>query len=127
MRTPSVEVSLNRETSISPAANSSDRRRNSRKEIRLSASIHLPDGTILHGHTADVSPEGIGFVAPRALPQGHDCTLHVVLDACGSTTTLQLIGTICHCRKESETAFRIGMQFIRMDESAAAIIRAALT
>lgn len=103
-----------------------EQRRTPRKELRLSAIVRLADGSILNSQTADVSRDGIGFVAPRSLKVGSDCTLNVPIDACGTAAVLRLVGRVCHCQQQSEDLFRIGMQFIRMDEQTAAIVSAAL-
>lgn len=114
------------ELSVRPRVRIEDQRRTSRKELRLSAIIRLSDGSVLNSHTADISREGIGFFAPAALEIGNDCTLNVPIDACGTVAVLTLVGRVVHCRKQSEDLFRIGMQFVRMDEQTAAIVCAAL-
>ncbi len=103
-----------------------EQRRAARKALRLTARILLPDGTELTGRTADISPGGIGFFSPQRVEIGHDCTLSVQIDACGASAHLKLVGRVAHCRKQSEDCFRIGMQFIRMDEATAAILCSAL-
>ena len=114
------------ELSARPRVRLEDQRRTSRKELRLSAIIRLHDGSVLNSQTADISREGIGFFAPRELNVGSDCSLSVPIDACGTVAVLKLVGRVVHCRKQSEDVFRIGMQFIRMDEQTAAIVCAAL-
>jgi hypothetical protein len=103
-----------------------EHRRTSRKAMRLVAEIRLPNGTILIGQTADVSRSGIGFFCPMNVGIGGDCTLIVRISACGVDAELKLVGRVCHCTKQSEDWFRIGMQFIRMDEQTAAILCTAL-
>jgi hypothetical protein len=117
---------LDCELSVRPRVRLEDQRRTSRKELRLSAVIHLSDGSVLEGNTADISREGIGFFGPNPLSLGTDCTLSVAINACGTDAVLKLVGRVCHCRKQSEDLFRIGMKFIRMDEQTATIICAAL-
>lgn len=114
------------ELSARPRVRLEDHRRTSRKELRLSAIIRLNDGSVLNSHTADISRDGIGFFAPKELSVGSDCALSVPIDACGTVAVLKLVGRVVHCRKQSEELFRIGMQFIRMDEQTAAIVCAAL-
>ena len=114
------------ELSARPRVRIEDQRRTSRKALRLCAIIRLSDGTVLNSHTADISREGIGFFSPVALEIDTDCTLNVPIDACGTVAVLTLVGRVVHCRKQSEDLFRIGMQFVRMDEQTAAIICAAL-
>lgn len=97
-----------------------------RRILRLTAQISLPDGSILAGQTADISREGIGFFSPRSVRPGNDCTLTVSIAACGTDAELHLIGRVCHCSKVAEDSFRVGMKFIRMDESTAAVLCAAM-
>jgi c-di-GMP-binding flagellar brake protein YcgR len=101
-------------------------RRTSRKAMRLVAEICLPNGGILSGQTADISRSGIGFFCPERIDLGGDCTLVILISACGTDAQLKLVGRVCHCTKQSEDSYRIGMQFIRMDEQTAAILCTAL-
>jgi c-di-GMP-binding flagellar brake protein YcgR len=103
-----------------------EQRRASRKAMRLIAEIRLPNGSVLNGQTADISRSGIGFFCPERLDLGGDCTLIIHISACGTNAELKLIGRVCHCTKQSEDAYRIGMQFIRMDEQTASILCSAL-
>jgi c-di-GMP-binding flagellar brake protein YcgR len=109
-----------------PRVRIEDQRRASRKEIRLVAQIELPDASLLHGQTADISRAGIGFFSPQPIAIGGDCTLTIEIFACGTRAVLKLIGRVCHCTKQSEDCFRIGMKFIRMDEQTATILCSAL-
>ena len=101
-------------------------RRASRKAMRLVAEIRLPSGGILNGQTADISRSGIGFFCPERIDLGGDCTLVIPISACGTDAELKLVGRVCHCTKQSEDSYRIGMQFIRMDEQTASILCSAL-
>jgi PilZ domain len=103
-----------------------EQRRTSRKAMRLIAQIRLPGGDVLDGQTADISRSGIGFFCPSKLDRGGDCTLIVHISACGTDAELRLVGRVCHCTKLSEDCYRIGMQFIRMDEQTASILCSAL-
>jgi c-di-GMP-binding flagellar brake protein YcgR len=94
--------------------------------MRLVAEIRLPNGGILGGRTADISRSGIGFFSPERIEIGGDCTLVIHISACGANAELKLIGRVCHCTKQSEDSYRIGMKFIRMDEQTAAILCSAL-
>jgi hypothetical protein len=121
-----ADVASDCELSTRPRVRLEDQRRTSRKELRLTAIIRLADGSVLNSQTADISREGIGFFAPNALDVGSDCSVSVPIDACGTVAVLKLVGRVIHCRKQSEDLFRIGMQFVRMDEQTATIVCAAL-
>jgi c-di-GMP-binding flagellar brake protein YcgR len=103
-----------------------EQRRTSRRSMRLVAEIRLPGGHTLHGTTADISRTGIGFFGPERIDIGGDCTLLIRISACGADAELKLIGRVCHCTKQSEDSYRIGMKFIRMDEQTATILCSAL-
>jgi c-di-GMP-binding flagellar brake protein YcgR len=114
------------ELSERPRSPFEDQRRASRRAMRLVAEIRLPNGNLLRGQTADISRSGIGFFCPERIDIGGDCTLMIRISACGTDAELKLIGRVCHCTKQSEDSYRIGMQFIRMDEQTAAILCTAL-
>ena len=109
-----------------PRTQLEEQRRASRKAIRLVAEIRLPTGSVLTGQTADISRSGIGFFCAERVDVGGDCTLSIRISACGTDAELKLIGRVCHCTKQSEDSYRVGMKFIRMDEQTAAIICSAL-
>ena len=109
-----------------PRTRLSDQRRATRKALRLVAQIHLPDGSVLDAQTADISRAGIGFFAPRQIHLGGDCTLLIQIAACGTAAELKLVGRVCHSTKQSDDCYRVGMQFVRMDEATAAILCSAL-
>jgi hypothetical protein len=109
-----------------PRSLAGEQRRASRKSLRLTAQIELPHGKRLCGHTADISRDGIGFFAPIKIEVGEDCRLTIEIVACGTREVLVLVGRVCHCTKQSEDSFRVGMKFIRMDERTASIVCAAL-
>lgn len=109
-----------------PRTRIEEQRRTSRKSLRLIAQIQLPNGKLLQGQTADISRGGIGFFCSERVELGRDCTLTIHIAACGANAKLRLIGRACHCTKQSEDCYRIGMQFIRMDEATAAILCTAL-
>lgn len=109
-----------------PRTRFEDQRRTPRKALRLSTQIQLPNGTVLEGRTADISRGGIGFFSPERLDPGGDCTLTMQIAACGARAELRLVGRVSHCTKQAEDCYRVGMQFIRMDEPTAAILYSAL-
>lgn len=109
-----------------PRTRFEEQRGASRKAIRLVAEIRLPTGSVLTGQTADISRSGIGFFCAERVAVGEDCTLSIHISACGTDAELKLIGRVCHCTKQSEDSYRIGMKFVRMDEQTAAIMCSAL-
>jgi hypothetical protein len=98
-----------------------EQRRDRRKLIRLRADVRLPTGTILEGHTVDLSRRGVGIVSPVHLTNGQDCTISLDLTACGENVALRLVGRVCYCM-ESGSEYRVGLQFVQMDESTALLL-----
>jgi hypothetical protein len=98
-----------------------EQRRERRKLIRLRADVRLPGNSVLEGHTIDLSRRGVGILSPLKLTNGQDCTISLDLTACGESVALRLVGRVCYCM-ESGPEYRVGLQFVQMDESTALLI-----
>jgi hypothetical protein len=92
-----------------------ERRIATRKVVSMVARVQLPDGTVLNGHSTDISQTGIGLFAPRMLQPEDECTLQIDLSVCGMEMELRLVGRVCYCYQQGEDRFRAGMRFVRMD------------
>jgi hypothetical protein len=104
----------------------SERRIATRKVVNLRAKVQLPDGTVLHGHSADISQTGIGLFAPRMLHSDDECTLHIDLSVCGMEMELRLAGRVCYCHPQGEGKFRAGMRFVGLDATASHLLNQLL-
>lgn len=102
-----------------------EQRRDRRKLIRLRADVRLPGNSVLEGHTVDLSSRGVGILSPVSLSHGQDCTISLDLTACGENVALRLVGRVCYCM-ESGTEYRVGLQFVQMDESTALLLNELL-
>ena len=99
-----------------------ERRVASRKVVSLIAKVQLPDGTVLHGHSTDISQTGIGLYSPRMLEADEECSLHIDLSVCGMEMELRLIGRVCYCHPQGDQKFRAGMRFVGLDASSAELL-----
>jgi len=97
-----------------------------RKVVKLLAKVQLPDGTVLDGHSADISQTGIGLFAPRMLQPEEECTVHVDLSVCGMNLELRLVGKVCYCNPQGEGRFRVGMHFVGLDSESAQLLHQLL-
>jgi c-di-GMP-binding flagellar brake protein YcgR len=104
------------------AEQASERRIATRKVVSLLAKVQLPDGTVLHGHSTDISQTGIGLFSPRMLYPEEQCTLQIDLSVCGMNMELRLAGRVCYCHPQGEGKFRAGMRFVGMDAEAAQLL-----
>ena len=95
-----------------------ERRVAARKVVSLIAKVQLPDGTVLHGHSTDISQTGIGLFSPRMLESEEECTLQIDLSVCGMEMELRLVGRVCYCHAQGDRRFRAGMRFVGLDANA---------
>jgi hypothetical protein len=100
----------------------SERRIATRKVVQMLARVQLPDGTVLDGHSTDISQTGIGLFSPRMLHADEECTLQIDLSVCGMNMELRLAGKVCYCQPQGEGRFRAGMRFVGMDTNAAHLL-----
>jgi len=104
------------------AALERERRSANRKVVSMLAKVHLPDGTVLDGHSTDISQTGIGLFAPLMLQPEDECTLQFDLSVCGMQLDLRLTGRVCYCYPQGEGKFRTGMRFVGLDANAAHLL-----
>lgn len=115
-----TEISLNN-SALVEMSKEDERRHERRKLMRLRADVRLPGSTLLEGNMVDLSRRGAGILAPIKLELGQQCTISVDLSACGTQMALRLVGRVCYCMPSGED-FRVGLQFVQMDESTALLI-----
>jgi c-di-GMP-binding flagellar brake protein YcgR len=99
-----------------------ERRIAARKVVSLIAKVQLPDGTVLHGHSTDISQTGIGLFSPRMLEPEEECTLQIDLSVCGMDMELRLVGRVCYCHPQGDQRFRAGMRFVGLDAQSAQLL-----
>jgi hypothetical protein len=118
---PAVTEIMLEAPALAEMSREDEQRREHRKLIRLRADVRLPDNSVLEGHTVDLSRRGVGILSPVQLTNGQNCTISLDLTACGENVALRLVGRVCYCM-ESGNEYRIGLQFVQMDESTALLI-----
>jgi hypothetical protein len=99
-----------------------ERRIATRKVVSMLAKVQLPDGTVLDGHSTDISQTGIGLFSPRMLHPEEECTLQIDLSVCGMSMELRLAGRVCYCHPQGEGKFRAGMRFVGMSADTAHLL-----
>jgi len=99
-----------------------ERRIATRKVVSMRAKVQLPDGSVLHGHSTDISQTGIGLFSPRMLHPEDECSLQIDLSVCGMEMELRLLGRVCYCHQQGDGKFRAGMRFVGLDAKAAQLL-----
>lgn len=101
-----------------------ERRIERRHAILVRADIDIPGKVALSGHAVDVSRGGMGLQCPVDVPVGAELTVTVPLEVCGERRVVSLPGRVCYSRKQSDRHFRIGLQFVHLDEATTAFVHA---
>jgi PilZ domain len=114
------EITLNTPTLVE-LTKEDERRVDRRKIVRLNADVRLPDSKSLESHTIDLSRRGIGLLTSVKLEHGQDCKLLIDLSVCGTPMALRLIGRVCYCAPSGDN-FRVGLQFVQMDDDTARLL-----
>lgn len=98
-----------------------ERRHEGRKRIHLAAGVTV-QGMELQAETLDVSSQGVSVRMFRNLPVGATCQLEIRWTGGGHTEFIQAQGRVVHSILSSEGGFRVGMQFVQIDESSRALL-----
>ena len=99
-----------------------DRRVDSRKMIRVRATITVPGQSVLLGHTVDLSRKGASITLPFELAPGQDCQIELELQACGVTGVFQIPAQVRYCVRFGGNQFRAGLRFGETDAATTALI-----
>jgi hypothetical protein len=99
-----------------------ERRTTRRKALQLRAVLTVPPGRTLQSQTIDVSAGGICVGLPFELTNDDECTIS--LDLLGDP--IEISGRVCYC-VATRDGFRVGMQFVRMDQKIAQVLESALS
>lgn len=117
-------ASLHETTVRVPLIENQERRGGKRKSLLTHADIELSDTEILSGHAVDISIGGAGLVSPVNLKVGQEVAIGMSLMACGMNQRISLSGRVCYCVKVGIDRFRVGLQWIHLDDSTEAFINA---
>lgn len=103
----------------------SERRQHARRSIQLRALVLLPDDQLLNGQTVDISAGGACLSTPTQLLVDDECRLQLELEAAGTHRAALLVCRVCYCMPQGDR-FRVGLQFVQMNEADAELIAALL-
>ena len=109
-----------REPLIDPA----DRRTTKRKVLLTHADIELSETEVLSGHAVDISLGGAGLVSPVNLKIGQEVAIGMSLSVCGMSHRISLSGRVAYSVKMGIDRFRIGLQWIHLDDTTESFIHA---
>ena len=101
-----------------------ERRSERRHAILVRANIDIPGKVTLSGHAVDVSRGGMGLQCPVDVSLGTELTVTLPLEVCGEQRTVSLPGRVCYCNKQTDAHFRVGLQFVHLDDDTTAFINA---
>ncbi len=101
-----------------------ERRGGSRKVLLTHADIELSETETLSGHAVDISIGGAGLISPVNLNVGQEVAIGMSLMACGMNQRISLSGRVAYCVKVGIDRFRVGLQWIQLDDSTEAFINA---
>jgi c-di-GMP-binding flagellar brake protein YcgR len=117
-------ASLHDITMRAPQADNQERRGGKRKSLLTHADIELSDSEVLSGHAVDISIGGAGLISPVNLKVGQEIAIGMSLMACGINQRISLSGRVCYCVKVGIDRFRVGLQWIHLDNNTEAFINA---
>jgi len=115
-----AEFAASDELLIDPA----ERRTSKRKVLLTHADIELSESEMLSGHAVDISLGGAGLISPVLLKIGQEVAIGMSLSACGMEHRISLSGRVAYCVRMSIDRFRVGLQWIHLDDSTEAFINA---
>ena len=122
--TKSTEVAAEFAASDDLLIDPSERRTTKRKVLLTHADIELSESEMLSGHAVDISLGGAGLISPVLLKVGQEVAIGMSLSACGMDHRVSLSGRVAYCVKVGLDRFRVGLQWIHMDDSTKMFINA---
>lgn len=100
----------------------SERRTSKRKVLLTHADIELSETEMLSGHAVDISLGGAGLVSPVNLRIGQEVAIGMSLSVCGMNHRISLSGRVAYCVKMGIDNFRVGLQWIHLDDATESFI-----
>ena len=99
-----------------------ERRQNNRRAILLRADVHVAGRQPLRGHALDVSSGGLGLLSPQAVDIDEQVTITIPFEVFGEMHSRTISGKVRYCSKQADNCFRVGLQFVNMNEQTAAFV-----
>ncbi len=103
------------------SAGADNRRRYPRKTARWSAVVQNTRKEYFHGHTINVSENGMQISLPCSFAKDEQLFISVSAFNRGTSLTIKAISQVCHCAV-SGSHFNIGVQFVRIDPRSTAFL-----
>jgi hypothetical protein len=101
-----------------------ERRVAKRKALLTHADVMISAQQQLPGHAIDISSGGIGLICPVPLNHGQEIVIRLALAVCGTERHMEITGCVCFCLSISVGQFRVGLQFVHLDDDTAEFIAA---
>src|SRR4051794_11033849 len=103
--------------STSDGAEPSERRKSRRYPLRSRALLAV-QGSFrqVHGRTHDLSPGGVSVFVPTAVPVDSTCALGFSVQVNGELRKVSAIGRVKSCICVAADEFRIGFEFVELNE-----------
>lgn len=105
-----------------PDLEAEERRILPRRAILIRANVQIPGKPVLKAHAVDLSRGGLGLQSPVAADIDEEVVVHLPLDVCGERRNVVLTGRVRYCTKQADQHFRIGLQFVHLDDVTAAFV-----
>lgn len=99
-----------------------DKRLSPRKVLRRPVQVRLKDGHAFVAKTTDLAPGGACLIAPEPLPVGVMCLIGFEVPLNGRYRKVNMLAKVSYSTCCGLEGFRIGIQFIEIDETSAAVI-----
>ena len=106
---------------ISPTMDS-DQRLTQRKKLFRPAKIMLAGGRSIASKTTNISASGACLMASEAIPVGTNCLINFDIDLDGVFHKINIISQVCNVSFAGLEGSRIGLRFLKFDETSAEII-----
>lgn len=107
-----------------PNLSEDERRQQARRGVLVRARVEIPGKLLLSGHAVDISQGGLGLQCNSAVAVGQQVRVTVPFDVLGERREIVITARVCYCTQQTESHFRLGLQFVDLDPDAAAFIAA---
>lgn len=94
-----------------------------RKVLRCAARVALNGAKPISGRSMDISIGGASIMVPEALPLNASCLVGLEPSINGKLVRLVLKARVAYCSCIGTEGFRIGFQFLQLDEAAMRTLR----
>ncbi|HEU0199441.1 MAG TPA: PilZ domain-containing protein [Burkholderiaceae bacterium] len=107
-------------------AERTERRRSTRKLLRRSAKVVLPESKVLRARTLELSRDGLSVLVEQSL-RGGACEVRFDLLAGGKLETVAVQTRVAYCVLAGKEGFRVGFEIVDADATSRTAIERFLT